>query len=138
MYPSIVFGDDKLGSFNIVAATGDNFSSSHNTIDDGNADSFYLRRAFLRHENDQGKTEIGILPTFKGRVSSTGLSKDGWVAGLRHVVNVSHGKFEVVLGELTDTPASRALNASDEFNYIELEYSGSLNRQTSIEFSFER
>ena len=137
-YPSIIFDDDKMWSLNIFAATGDDYSSSHNTIDDGKVDQFYLRRAFIRHQNDQGKTEIGILPTYKGRVSSTGLSKDGWVAGLRHVVNVSHGKFEVVLGELTDTRASRALNAPDELNYIELEYSGSLNRQTSIEFSFER
>ena len=137
-YPSIIFDDDKQWSFNIFAATGDDYSSSHNTLDDGNADLFYLRRAYLRHENEQGKTEIGILPTYKGRVSSTGLSKDGWVAGLRHVANVSHGKFEVVLGELADTRASRALNAPNNLNYIELEYSGNLSQQTRFELSFER
>jgi hypothetical protein len=66
------------------------------------------------------------------------LSKDGWVAGLRHVANVSHGKFEVVLGELADTRASRALNPPDNLNYIELEYSGNLSQQTRLELSFER
>ncbi|MFT4809110.1 MAG: hypothetical protein ACI9LX_002448 [Paraglaciecola sp.] len=137
-YPSIILDDDKMWSFNAFAATGDDFSSSQNTLDDGNADLFYLRRAYLRHENDQGKTEIGILPTYKGRVSSTGLSKDGWIAGIRHVANFSHGKFEVVLGELGDTRASRALDVSDDLNYVELEYSGKLSHQTSIEFSFER
>lgn len=137
-YPSIILDDDKMWSFNAFAATGDDFSSSHNTLDDGKADLFYLRRAYLRHENDQGKTEIGILPTYKGRVSSTGLSKDGWIAGIRHVANFSYGKFEVVLGELGDNRASRALDVSDDLNYVELEYSGKLSQQMSIEFSFER
>lgn len=137
-YPSITFDDEQTWSLNFFAASGDDFSSSHNTLDDNSADLFYLRRAYLRHENDQGKTEIGILPTYKGRVSSTGLSKDGWIAGLRHVANVSHGKFEVVLGELEDTRASRALQAPRELNYIELEYSGNLSSQTSIELSLER
>ena len=80
-YPSIIFDDDKMWSFNFFAATGGDFSSSHNTFSDADVDPFYLRRAYLRHENAQGKTEIGILPTYKGRVSSTGLSKDGWIAG---------------------------------------------------------
>lgn len=137
-YPSVTFDQQKHWSLNAFAATGDNFSSSHNTLDDGSADLFYLRRLYFRHENDQGKTEIGILPTYKGRVSSTGLSKDGWIAGLRHVTNVSHGKFEVVLGELEDTRASRALKAPEDLNYIELEYSGNLSPQTSIELSLER
>jgi hypothetical protein len=137
-YPSITFDDEKMWSFNAFAATGDDFSSSHNTLDDGTADLFYLRRAYLRHENDQGKTEVGILPTYKGRVSSTGLSKDGWIAGLRHVANFSHGKFEIVLGELGDTRASRALNAPDDLNYVELEYSGNISPQMSLEFSLER
>jgi hypothetical protein len=137
-YPSIIFDEEKMWRLNFFAATGDDFSSSHNTLDDNNADLFYLRRAYLRRENDNGKTEIGILPTYKGRVSSTGLSKDGWIAGLRHVANFSHGKLEVVLGELEDTRASRALNAPDDLNYVELEYSGNISPQTSFEFSFER
>ena len=44
----------------------------------------------------------------------------------------------MVLGELTDTRASRALKTPNDLNYIELEYSGNLNQQTSIEFSLER
>lgn len=137
-YPSLIFDKQKYWSINAFVATGDDFSSSHNTLDDSQADLFYVRRLFLRHENANGKTEIGILPTFKGRVSSTGLSKDGWIAGLRHVADLSYGKFEVVLGELTDTRASHALHTPDDLNYVELEYSGNLSQHTSIEMSLER
>jgi hypothetical protein len=80
-------------SFNAFAATRNDILSSHNTLGDGNVELFYLRRAYLRHENDQGKTEIGILATYKDRVSFTGLSKDGWIAGTRHVTNFSQGQF---------------------------------------------
>jgi hypothetical protein len=137
-YPSLTLDANKTWSLNAFAATGDDFSSSHNTLDDGQADLFYIRRLYLRHQNTNGKTEIGILPTYKGRVSSTGLSKDGWIAGVRHVANSSYGKFEVVLGELADTRASHALNAPEDLNYVELEYSGNVNQQTSIELSLER
>lgn len=138
VYPSISFDKNQIWSVNAFAATGDDFSSSHNTLDDGEADLFYLRRAYLRRQTEAGKTELGILPTYKGRVSSTGLSKDGWIAGLRHVTESSLGQFEVVLGELEDTRAARALNAPDELNYVELEYSGNLSQHTSVEFSLER
>jgi hypothetical protein len=137
-YPTLTLDDNKIWSLNAFAATGDDFSSSHNTLDDGQDDLFYIRRLYVRHQNINGKTEIGILPTYKGRVSSTGLSKDGWIAGLRHVSNLRYGKFEVVLGELADTRASRALNAPDELSYVEVEYSRNVSQQTSIELSLER
>ncbi len=86
-YPSIIFDDDKMWSFNIFAATGDDSLSSHNTTDDGNVDAILFASRFLPHENEKTKTEIGILPTCIGRVSSTVLSKDGRIAGLRHVVD---------------------------------------------------
>ncbi len=86
-YPSIIFDDDKMWSFNIFAATGDDSLSSHNTTDDGNVDAILFASRFLPHENEQRKTEIGILPTCIGRVSSTVLFKDGRIAGLRHVVD---------------------------------------------------
>jgi hypothetical protein len=137
-YPTIALDEKKVWSINAFATTGDVFSSSHNTFDDGGSDLFYIRRAYLRYETNQGKTEMGILPTYKGRVSSTGLSKDGWIKGLRHVSNLKRGKFEVVFGELEDTRASRALNLAKNLNYLEVEYSGELSEQSSFEVSLER
>lgn len=137
-FPSFTFDDAKQWSLNGFAVTGDDFSSSHNTLDDGEADLFYLRRVFLRYENAQGKTEVGVIPTYKGRVSSTGLAKDGWIQGIRHVRNVKDGKIELVLGSLDDTRASHALQGPNKLSYFELEYSGQITQQLSLEGSLER
>ena len=65
----------------------DNINNGNNTTDDGNVDAILFASRFLPHENEQRKTEIGILPTCIGRLSSTVLFKDGRIAGLRHVVD---------------------------------------------------
>lgn len=136
-YPQYTF--NQSFSAHGFAATGDDFASSHNTADDGEADFFYLRRAFLRHSGDYGKTEIGIVPTFKGRVSSTGLSKDGWIAGVRHVRQLQgDSQFEVVVGQLENLNPARALDAPNEIDYIELEYSARMGQRNSFELSIER
>lgn len=69
-YPQFVVNND--WSLNSFVVTGDEYGSSHNTLDDGNADYLYMRRLYLRHKGDYGKTEIGVVPTYKGRVSSSG------------------------------------------------------------------
>lgn len=137
-YPQITFDDEKNWSLNGFAATGDDFSSSHNTIDDSSADFFYVRRLYLRHQQGDGKTEIGVIPTYKGRVSSTGLSKDGWLTGLRQVVGLQGGKIELTMGDLTDTQARNALNSFDSLSYLELEYSSDFTHNYSYELSIER
>jgi hypothetical protein len=48
-------------------ATGDDFVSSYHTFDD---DIFYLRRVYLRQEDDQNKIEISILLRYKGWYSA--------------------------------------------------------------------
>lgn len=119
--------------------TGDDFGSSHNTIDDGSADYFYMRRFYVRHENANGKTELGIIPTYKGAVSSSGLSKDGWIKRVRHVVrNKNQGAFEVELGQLDNLSPNSAIKLVDDLNYIELEYTSALSEQWSCELSLER
>jgi hypothetical protein len=136
-YPSLSF--DNNWSVNGFVVTGDDFSSSHNTFDDGSADYFYIRRVFVRHEDANGKTEIGIIPTFKGAVSSSGLSKDGWIKGIRHVVrNKNKGAFEIVVGQLDNLSPNNAIRLADDLNYIELEYSSAISRQWSYELSLER
>ena len=119
--------------------TGDEFGSSHNTFDDGAADYFYPRRLYLRHQAQYGKTEVGVIPTYKGAVSASGLSKDGWIQGVRHVRKIrSADRLEVVIGELNSIDPARALRAPGHLDYFELEYSASLSEQTGVEGSLER
>lgn len=127
-------------SINAFAVTGDEFSSSYNTIDSEVADHFYLRRLYARFTGESGtKTEIGVIPTYKGRVSSSGLAKDGWIKGARQVYAYSpKTKFEVVLGELQDDDAKTSLNVLKKLNYVELEVSSSIDDISSYEFSLER
>ncbi|WP_376918898.1 hypothetical protein [Agaribacter flavus] len=135
--PSLKF--NQTWSTHGFAATGDDFSSSHNTFDDGSADRFYLRRLFLRHQGNYGKTELGVIPTFKGRVSSSGLSKDGWIQGIRHVRDTnSNAQLEIVVGQLNKLNPRQALDTPNDIDYVELEYSASINDLFSYEFSMER
>lgn len=39
----------------------------------------------MRHTGSYGKTEFGVTPSYKGPVASSGLSKDRWIEGMRHV-----------------------------------------------------
>ncbi|MDM7862201.1 hypothetical protein QTP81_16465 [Alteromonas sp. ASW11-36] len=136
-YPQYSFDD--AYSVHAFAATGDDFASSHNTVDDGDVDFFYLRRAYLRHSGDYGKTEFGVIPTYKGRVSSSGLSKDGWISGIRHVRQFDNdSQFEIVVGQLDNLNPARALDAPDKIDYVELEYSARMSQRNSFEFSLER
>lgn len=136
-YPQFSLNDS--WSAHAFAVTGDEFSSSHNTFDDGQADYFYMRRFYARHKGDYGKTEIGYIPPFKGRVSSTGLSKDGWVAGVRHVRQLgSNNQIEFVLGQLDNLDPAQALDVPEQVDYIEIEYSARMDERSSYEFSFER
>lgn len=138
-YPSMYLDAQKNWSVHAFAVTGDEFSSSHNTYDSDTTDYFYVRRAYLRHESGYGKTEVGIIPTYKGRVSATGLSKDGWIGGVRHVQRIGQtSALEVVVGELNEFDASKALFVPDEVDYIEVEFSARMGQRHSYEFSAER
>ena len=117
-------------------ATGDKFDSAYNTIDDSD-DDIYLRRLFARYERGDSKLEAGVIPPYKGRVSSTGLSKDGWIRGLRGVWGRPRGDLEIVVGDLEDSRASRALTGDFEVNYIEVEYAGQLNDSWTFQIGGE-
>ena len=67
-YPSIAL--NASWSINSFIVTGEDFSSSHNTFGKESTDYLYARRLYLRHETHSGKTELGVIPTYKGRVSS--------------------------------------------------------------------
>ncbi|MCR9279077.1 MAG: hypothetical protein NXH85_13995 [Pseudomonadaceae bacterium] len=135
-YPSVRLSDTL--SAHAFVVTGDEFGSSHNTASDGSAAYVSARRAYLRHEGEYGKTEVGVIPTYKGAVSSSGLSKDGWIQGLRHVRNLANSKLELVVGQLDSTDPSQALGAPSEIDYLELEFSAVINEKTSYEVSVER
>lgn len=123
-------------SVHAFVASGTGYSSVYNTIDEDD-DEFHFRRLFLRLRNQHGFLEFGTIPTYKGRVSSTGLSENGWIKGLRGVLRRDWGAFEVVLGELGNRQAQRALSPAQEVNYIEFEYTRSLNLEWSYEISAE-
>jgi hypothetical protein len=125
-------------SMHAFVATGDEFSSSHNTLFDGSSDNLYVRRLFVRHSGASSSTELGIIPTFKGRVSSTGLAKDGWIAGVRHVALLANSKLEWVVGQLNNTQAANALNLPNELDYFELEFSSANQQAFNYELSLER
>lgn len=136
-YPSVAI--TSTWSLNSFVVTGDDFSSSHNTFGSDNTDYLYARRLYLRHENESGKTELGIIPTYKGRVSSTGLSKDGWITGLRHVRQLANDSaLEVVAGQLANAEASEAFDIGREDTYFEVEYSAKMGQRHSYEASFEK
>ncbi|WP_235207820.1 MULTISPECIES: hypothetical protein [unclassified Alteromonas] len=139
-YPSVSLS--KAWSLHSFVVTGDGFSSSHNTIGSSNTDHLYARRLYARHESEYGKTEFGIIPTYKGRVSSTGLSKDGWITGFRHVRSLrNNSAIEVVVGQLANEQANHALDigkGNSDDNYFEVEYSARMGQRHSYEASIER
>ena len=127
---------DNGWSFHGFIATGDEFESAYNTIDDDD-DELHIRRLFARYADGDNKVEVGVIPPYKGRVSSTGLSKEGWIRGVRVVRGTRKGAFEVVVGDLEDLRASRALGSPFDLSYLELEYSARINQAWSFEIGGE-
>lgn len=125
-------------SMHSFVITGDRFSNSHNTFDSGNTDRLYIRRLFIRRALANGKVEAGVIPTYKGRVSSSGLSSHGWIKGIRGVTTLGgNDAIELVVGQLDDIQAKRALRLPTHLNYAELEYSANMGEKTSFEISLE-
>ena len=112
-YPSLAI--TSAWSVNSFVVTGDDFSSSHNTFGSDNTDYLYARRLYLRHESESGKTELGIIPTYKGRVSSTGLSKDGWITGVRHVKQLQNDTAIEIVQRTDESAAKVVVGTSGEF-----------------------
>lgn len=136
-YPSWRLND--AWSFHAFAVTGDEFSSSYNTFEPNETAYLHFRRLFVRQQSGKQKTEIGILPTYKGRVSSTGLSKDGWITGIRHVQPVGKNNlFEIVVGELDNITQPGHWNGIHDLNYVEFEFSSNLDEFFSFELGLER
>lgn len=138
-YPSLSLTPDASWSLNSFIVTGQSFSSSHNTLGSDSNDYLYARRLFVRYAHDNGKVELGVIPTYKGRVSSSGLSKDGWIKGVRSVFSLKNSsEIEFVVGQLDNTLANKAIGSFHTPNYIELEYSAKMGQTHSYEFSLER
>lgn len=125
-------------SFNTYLATGDEFANAHNTFGADENQTFYLRRAFVQYDTGSHFIQAGVIPTFKGRVSSTGLSKDGFIKGVRGVyVLRQNALIELVLGSIEDLRSARALDAPSSIDYVELELSFDLNDVSSMEVGLE-
>jgi len=138
-YPRITFTSDSRWSLNSFVVTGDSFASSHNTFGSDTTNYLHARRLFLAVEDENGKTEFGVIPTYKGRVSSSGLSKDGWITGIRNVSTLANDSaLEIVIGQLGDVNAGDALDFDKQDDYIEIEYSAKMGQRHSYEISAER
>lgn len=133
--PSWSFGSG--WSAHAFVATGDQFDSAYNTMSN-NDDGIHTRRLFLRYQRDDSKIELGVIPPYKGRVSSTGLSKEGWVRGARGVLGMPNGALEFVAGALRELDASQALSSRFEFDYFEVEYSARFDETWSYELGAEK
>ena len=131
--PALSFGD--AWSLHGFVATGREFKSAYDTIDDDVV--VHVRRLFARLERDGGKLEVGVVPPYKGRVSSTGLSKEGWLRGARIVRALPSGALEFVVGDLSDLRAKTALSSPFDVDYYEVEYSGRLGGTWSFEIGGE-
>ena len=138
-YPSLMLSADDQLSLHALIATGDEYGNSHNTFGSQGTDVLYVRRFFLRKAHRYGKTELGVLPTYKGRVSSSGLSKDGWISGVRHVYQVSQQHaLEVVMGSIDSLDPRDAFDMPEKLDYVEIEWSARLNEVITYELSVER
>jgi len=137
-YPSLALSSNNSWSLNGFIVSGDKFSSGNTTLRSDSTDYFYARHLFLRYAYSGGKWELGVIPTYKGRVSSSGLSKDGWIKGVRSVFSIQQdNELEFVAGELSDTDAKHALDTIDQVNYAEIEYSANTSKPHSYELGFE-
>ena len=123
-------------SLHAFVATGAAFPSAYNTF--GERDDLHVRRFFGRWTQGDHKLEFGAIPPYKGRVSSTGLSDEGWIRGVRGVFAVGRDRLEFVAGDLSDLRASNALSSPYDLNYYEVEYSGQINDAISYEIGGER
>lgn len=137
-YPQFTFVDPRWSAHSFVS-TGDNFSGSHNTISTSQSDNLYLRHLFLRYQSASVRSEFGVIPTYKGRVSSSGLSKNGFIKGLRIVRQpFANAELELVVGNLDSTNAKDALDSFNKIDYLELELSARVSDKSSYEISLER
>ena len=130
------FDFENQWSVHAYVATGAAFPSAYNTF--GGSDELNVRRLFGRWADGGHKLEFGVIPPYKGRVSSTGLSDEGWIRGVRGVIAFRDDRLEIVVGDLNSLRASRAFSSPLELNYFEVEWSGRLNDVISYELGGER
>lgn len=132
--PEFVFNEK--WSAHAFVATGVAFSSAYNTF--GGSNELHVRRLFGRLTLGNNKLEFGAIPPYKGRVSSTGLSDEGWIRGVRGVIALGDDRLEFVVGDLGDLRASNALSTPFALNFYEVEYSARINDLLSYELGGER
>lgn len=136
---SYKFTDDDNWYFKTYITTGDSFEGTQNTLTPISEHEFNIRRAFFEHKNQYSLFQIGTIPTFKGRVSSSGLSKDGFIQGVRAVYNSNeYAQIEFVFGSIKELNASNAIEFPASLDYLEFEVSMEFSPLSSMEFSIER
>ncbi|GLS27652.1 hypothetical protein [Marinibactrum halimedae] len=136
-FPHYQFTNENWSLHGFVV-TGDDFSSNYNTLGSGEDRSLEFRHLYTRIKHNNGKTELGVIPPYKGRVSSTGLSKDGWITGLRHVHSwKKFGLMEWVIGSLDHLDEPSVFKRNRKINYLEMEFSSSEYKGFRYELAYE-
>ncbi|MDA0978148.1 MAG: hypothetical protein O3B72_06305 [Proteobacteria bacterium] len=117
-------------------ATGDEFESAYNTLGESDQ-ALNLRRLFLRYTDLETRVEFGVVPPVKGFASSVGLSKEGWIRGMRVVSTRPQAQIEFVMGDLSDLSANHAFSNAWALSYLELEYSARIDERWTFELAAE-
>lgn len=142
------FAVDLDNNFKLVAmaSTGSSYASDWGTVKDINAaDSslqtpeLALRRLFLQYEDDNGRIQVGSIPTIKGRRSAFGLDRSGWIDGVRVERNFADGDgiIEIVAGSIDDLDETNVFKRDRDLNFFEVEISKTLFNDLVGEIKFE-
>ena len=82
-----------------------------------------LRQVYTEFEFRRWRVQAGVIPPVKGKVSNTSLDKDGWIRGARVVAPLpAQGRLELVTGAIDHLKDPNALQAWEQWNYAELEW----------------
>jgi len=114
--------------FGGLIGTGNGYTSPWNTVANFNNDEsgnhqINVRQIYAQWEYERWRTQLGVIPPVKGKVSETSLDKDGWIRGGRLIMPVRRqGQFELVVGTLDSLDDPNAFQPWAKANYYEVEW----------------
>ena len=143
-YGLVILESGPTGTLGIhgLAGTGGSYTSQWNTAYDlidqsPGTQQFHMRQIYLQNDLHGWRSQIGVIPPVKGKVSNTSLDRDGWIRGARIVAPIHDtGQFEVVFGAIDHLDDPNAFQAWEEWNYAEVEWTQHWTETLRIETSY--
>lgn len=111
-----------------LVGTGESFTSQWSTMYDFETGQQHplalsMRQLYLHYVNQYGRLSLGVIPPVKEVVSHTSMDSDGWIRGIRSVINVGRsGVIELVTGSVDHLTAPSVFQIPSEWNYQEFEW----------------